>query len=191
MVDVLLFHHALGLTPGIEAFAEKLRAAGHTVTVPDLFEGHIFDDLDSGLGYAGQTGFGEIAERGVREADDLPENLVYIGYSLGVMPAQQLAQTRPGARGAVFISSFVPVSEFGDGWPAGVPVQVHGMDADSIFVDEGDLEAANDLVANSADAELFLYQGNAHFFADSSVPTYDETASSLLTERILAFLARV
>lgn len=191
MAEVLLFHHAQGQTPGFSSFADELRRAGHTVHAPDLYDGHVFDDFDAGLAYAGEVGFGELLERGVRAADDLPPSLVYAGFSLGVLPAQKLAQTRRGARGAVLMYSCVPVSEFGDSWPAGVPVQVHGMDADPIFVDEGDIDAARELVASTPDAELFLYPGDQHYFADSSLDSYDPEATALLTARVLEFLAAV
>ena len=135
MTDVALFHHALGLTPGVEAFAEKLRDAGHTVHTPDLFDGKTFDTINEGVGHASEVGFGEILERAKQSVAALPADLVYIGFSLGVIPAQMLAQTRAGARGAVLCYSCVPISEFGDAWPAGVPVQVHGMDADPYFAD--------------------------------------------------------
>ena len=188
MAEVVLFHHAQGLTPGVIAFADQLRAAGHTVHTPDLFEGHTFDTLEEGLGYAGKVGFGAVTDRGVRAAEGLPAEVVYAGFSLGVVAAQQLAQTRAGARGALLFHSCIPVSEFGSSWPDGVPVQVHGMDADSFFVDDGDLAAARALVDEAADAELFLYPGEQHLFADSSLSSYDAGASALLTERVLDFL---
>ena len=188
MAEVLLFHHACGRTPGVVAFADELRRAGHTVHVPDLYEGRTFGYLDAGVGYAQDVGFGTIIERGVRAADGLPAKLVYAGLSLGVLPAQKLVQTRPGAAGAVLISACVPPSEFGAPWPPGVPVQVHGMDADAIFVDEGDLDAARALVSSVENAELFLYPGNRHLFADNSLPSYDPAAARLLTERVIGFL---
>ncbi|MGH3096721.1 MAG: dienelactone hydrolase family protein [Streptosporangiales bacterium] len=188
MAEVLLFHHAQGLTPGIGAFADELRRAGHTVHTPDLFEGRTFDTLEEGMAHVGELGFGEVLERGERAVDGLPAELVYAGFSLGVVPAQKLAQTRTGASGALLCYSCVPVSEFGSAWPDGVPVQIHGMDADPIFVGEGDIDAARALVAEAADAELFLYPGDQHYFADSSLPSYDEQATSLLTQRVLDFL---
>lgn len=191
MAEVLLFHHALGQTTGFHAFADDLRRAGHRVHTPDLYEGRTFETLDDGLAYAGQVGFDEVMERGVRTADDLPAELVYAGFSLGVMPAQKLAQTRPGARGALLFSSCIPLSEFGSSWPAGVPVQIHGMDADPIFVDEGDIDAARELVASTPDAELFLYPGDQHFFADSSLPSCRPEAAALLGQRVIEFLARI
>ncbi len=188
MAQVLLFHHALGQTSGFHAFAEDLRQAGHTVHTPDLFDGRTFDSIDAGMAFVGEIGFGQVIERGVRAAEGLPAALVYAGFSLGVLPAQKLAQTRPGARGALLFYSCVPVSEFGPSWPAGVPVQVHGMDADPFFVGEGDIEAARALVESTADAELFLYPGDQHYFADSSLPSYDATAAALLRQRVLEFL---
>ena len=189
MAEVLLFHHAQGQTPGFRAFAEELRQAGHTVHTPDLYEGLSFDTLDEGIANAAKVGFGELAERGVRAANDLPSGLVYAGFSLGVVPAQQLAQTRPGARGALLFYSCVPVSEFSDSWPAEVPVQIHGMDADPFFFGEGDIDAARALVESAAQAELFLYPGDQHLFADSSLPSYEPDAAALLTRRVLDFLA--
>ena len=189
MAEVVLFHHAQGLTPGVVAFADELRRAGHTVHAPDLFDGRTFGSIEEGLGYAEQIGFpGEVLERGARAVDGLPAGLVYAGFSLGVLPAQMLAQTRAGARGALLFYSCVPVSEFGPGWPEEVPVQVHGMDADPIFVGEGDIDAARELVDQAQDADLFLYPGDQHYFADSSLPSYDPDATALLTRRVLDFL---
>ena len=188
MAEVVLYHHAQGLTEGVKSFAAELREAGHTVHLPDVYEGHTFETLEEGIDYARQTGFGTVMERGLAAASDLGDNLVYAGFSLGVMPAQRLAQTRPGAKGALLFYSCVPVSEFSETWPAGVPVQIHGMDADPIFADDGDLDAARALVASTDQAELFLYPGKDHLFADSSLPSYDEAAATLLTRRVLTFL---
>jgi dienelactone hydrolase len=188
MAELVLYHHAQGLTKGVKAFADELRRAGHTVHVPDLYEGHTFDTQDEGLAYAKRTGFGTIMERGLTAVEGLGGALVYAGFSLGVMPAQRLAQTRAGARGALLLHACVPVSEFGEAWPAGVPVQVHGMDADPLFADEGDLDAARALVDSAERAELFLYPGKEHLFVDSSLPSYDQDAAALLTRRVLDFL---
>lgn len=189
VTDVVVFHHAQGLTPGVLEFAEQLRTAGHRVTVPDLYDGKTFPTLDVGIGHAERIGFPKVVERGLDAVDVLPPELVLIGFSLGVLPAQMLAQTRSGALGAVLIDACVRPSEFGVPWPAGVALQVHGMDADPLFVDEGDLAAARDLVATVQNAELFLYSGDQHLFADSSLPEFDLAASELVRERILAFLS--
>jgi dienelactone hydrolase len=188
MAEILLFHHAHGLTSGVRAFADKIRLAGHTVHVPDLYEGRIFDDLEAGVGYAQKIGFGTIIERGLRAASTLPKRIVYAGFSLGVLPAQKLAQTRTGAQGTLLFHSCVRVAEFSSAWPHGTPVQIHAMDADKWFVEEGDLLAAHELVASGAKAQLFLYRGDRHLFADSSLSSYDEGAAGLLMERVIGFL---
>lgn len=188
MADIVLFHHAQGLTDGVREFADQLRAAGHHVTVPDLFEGRTFPSIKAGVDYAEETGFDIIIERGRLAAESLPVDLIYAGFSLGVLPAQMLAQTRPGARGALLFEACIPVSEFGDSWPDGVPVQIHGMDADPLFAAEGDLDAARELVETAKNAELFLYPGDQHLFADSSLPSYDQAGAKLLMERVLTFL---
>ena len=185
MAEILLFHHAQGLTPGVLAFADALRGAGHTVHAPDLYDGDTFDDLDEGVGHARQVGFGTIVERGRLAAEGLPDELVYGGFSLGVMPAQLLAQTRPGATGALFFSAAMPASEFG-AWQQEVPLQIHMMEDDPWG--EEDLPAARALVADVYRGELFLYPGNGHLFADSSLADYDESAATTLTGRVLAFL---
>ena len=191
MTEVLLFHHAQGLTPGVKAFADELREAGHDVHTPDLFDGRTFDSIDEGMAFIKESGMDELTERGVQTADDLSPDLVYAGMSFGEMVAQKLAQTRPGARGAVLMYSAIPISgewAFGP-WPEGVPVQIHGMDNDPIFVGEGDVEAAREIVEKVDDAELFLYPGDQHYFADSSLPSYDPDATRLLTRRVLDFLS--
>ena len=189
MTDVVVFHHAQGLTDGVRWFADQLRAAGHRVTVPDLYDDKTFATLEDGIGYAQEVGFGTIIERGAAAVEGLPNEAVYAGFSLGVLPAQMLAQTRPGAKGALLLHACVPVSEFGGTWPDDTPVQVHGMDADPLFV-EKDLGAARELVQLTWAAELFLYPGDKHLFADPSLPDYDEAATALLLQRVLGFLGR-
>lgn len=189
MPEIVLYHHVQGLTDGMRSFADELRQAGHTVHAPDLFDGRTFGTIEEGMAFARETGFGALAERGVAAAEGIRPDAVYAGFSFGVMIAQRLAQTRPGARGALLMSGCLPVSEFGDTWPDGVPVQVHGKEGDPWF--EEDLAAAQALVASADKAELFLYPGDEHLFADSSLPAYDAGAAALLTERVLAFLGAV
>ncbi|MGB9377240.1 MAG: dienelactone hydrolase family protein [Mycobacteriales bacterium] len=193
MAEVVLFHHVQGLTKGVVSFADELRREGHTVHTPDLFDSQTFATIEDGMAYAREVGFGALLERGVAAADGLSDRgLVYAGFSMGAMPAQQLAQTREDARGALLFHACLPVSEFGERWPDGVPVQVHGMDADPLFAEAGgDLDAARELVAATDQAELFLYPGEEHLFADSSLPSYDAAAAGLLVERVLRFLTDV
>jgi dienelactone hydrolase len=188
MSEVLLYHHIQGLTDGVRSFADTLRHEGHTVHTPDLFDGKTFGTIEEGMAFAREAGFGALGERGLAAANDIRADVVYAGFSFGVMIAQQLAQTRAGARGALLMSACLPVSEFGDAWPADVAVQVHGKEADPFFDD--DLEAARALADATENAELFLYPGEQHLFADSSLPSYDPEAAALLEQRVLAFLSK-
>jgi len=193
MADVLLFHHIQGLTPGVVAFADALRAAGHTVHTPDLYAGRTFDSIEAGAAYAQGDGAPDLDKLADEAAAALPTGLVYAGISFGVMQAQRLAQTRPGATGAILMESCLPISgDWAIGpWPDGVPVQIHGMDADEFFAGEGDIEAAREIVATVPDAELFTYPGDRHLFEDSSLPSYDPDAARELEKRVLEFLGRV
>lgn len=194
MAEILLFHHVQGLTPGLVEFADRLRAAEHTVHTPDLFEGHTFATIDEGMAHVRREGAPDYDALADQAAAVLPDDLVHAGFSFGGGQAQRLAQLRPGARGALLFETCYPITgewAFGP-WPAGVPVQIHGMDQDPFFSEEGgDLDAARQLVSTVDDAELFVYPGDKHLFADSSLPSYDEEAAGLLTERVLAFLSRI
>ena len=192
MAEVLLFHHAQGLTHGCLSFADRLRAAGHVVHAPDLYDGKTFTELADGVRFAEQVGFDTIIERGRLAADGLPNEIAYAGFSLGVLPAQMLAQTRPGSKGALLFHSCVPTSEFGRPWPQGVPLQIHMMDADEwVLPPNEDLDVARQLDETIESAELFLYPGDRHLFADDSLPDYDEDAAALLTERVRSFLDNI
>jgi dienelactone hydrolase len=186
MARVLLFHHAQGLTEGMRAFADDLRAAGHDVDTPDLFGGRTFPTVEAGVAHADRIGFERIAEQGAAMADGLPSELVYAGFSLGVLPAQRLAQQRPGARGALLYHGAIPLGWFGDRWPAEVPLQLHVMEDDEL----GDVEEARAL-ATVTGGELYLYPGHEHLFVDRSLAAHDPAAAQLVLERSLDLLARV
>lgn len=191
MPTILLFHHVQGLTSGVTAFADTLRAAGHTVHVPDLLDGKLFGSIPDGIAYVKTIGVGEVIARGQAAAGQISGPIVVIGMSLGVLPAQAIAQTRGDVRGAVLLHGAVTASEFSPVWPAHVPVQVHAMDADPEFVDSGDIDAAMELVGQSEDGDLFLYPGRRHLFTDASLAEYDAAAAALVMSRVLAFLDEV
>src|SRR4051812_1676528 len=195
MVDVVLFHHVQGLTEGVLAFAERLRARGHVVHTPDLFEGQRPASVDDGFAYVGEVGDEALRERAAKAVGELPAELVFAGVSWGVATAQVLAQTRPGARGALLYEAFLPVTgEWAVGpWPDRLPVQIHGMEKDPFFGLEGDLDAARGLVeiVGSDVAELYVYPGDRHLFTDSSLPSFDAEATALVVQRSLEFLDRL
>jgi dienelactone hydrolase len=195
MAEVVLFHHVQGLTDGVRAFADELRAGGHTVHTPDLFDGERPASIDAGIALVDSIGDEVLTERASRALAGLPDGLVYAGFSYGAGLAQRFAQTRPGTRGALLYESCLPLTgEWGVGpWPDGVPVQIHGMDKDPIFALEGDLDAARELVGSvgPALAELVLYPGDRHLFTDSSLPSYDAEATAQVVRRSREFLALV
>jgi dienelactone hydrolase len=195
MAEVVLFHHVQGLTDGVRAFAGRLRAGGHTVHTPDLFDGETAASVDDGLAIVGRIGDEELAQRADRALSGLPAGLVFAGFSFGAGTAQRLTQTRPGARGALLYEGCLPITgEWAVGpWPGGVPVQIHGMDKDPFFALEGDIDSAREIVATVGPGlgELFTYPGDVHLFTDSSLPSYDPGATTLVVERSLAFLGRL
>ena len=191
MAEIVVFHHILGLTPGVEAFADDLRGAGHTVHTPDLYAGRRFDSIEDGAAFTHGPDAPDLEALADAAVTDLPAHVVYLGISSGVMQAQRLAQTRPGAAGALLLEAAVPITgewAFGP-WPEGVALQIHGMDADPFFAGEGDLDAARAIVAAVPGAELYVYPGDRHLFEDRSLPSYDAGATALLTARVLEFLA--
>jgi dienelactone hydrolase len=189
VADVLLFHHARGLTPGVREFADELRAAGHRVVAPDLFAGRVFDSLADGVAHAEQMGFTAIAERGSAHADGFDDRFVTLGFSLGVLPAQRLAQTHAGVAGAVLCHAAVPPTAFGEGWPAGVALQMH-LGADDEWARE-DLEVARELAADVDGAELFVYPGRGHLVADAGSEDHDPVIAEQILVRVLTFLDAV
>lgn len=195
MSEIVLFHHVQGLTDGVRAFADALAGSEHTVHLPDLFEGALPESIDEGIALVESIGEDELAARADRAVAELPAGLVLAGISFGVASAQRLAQTRPGAGGALFYESCLPVTgEWAIGpWPVGLPVQIHGMDSDPFFALEGDIDSARELVemAGAGSAELFVYPGDRHLFTDSSLPSYDAGATALVIERSRAFLGRL
>lgn len=189
MTDIVLFHHVRGLTEGITAFADALREAGHTVHVADLFDSQQLDSVDDGLAFVSDLGFETVLERGVEFAQPLPTDVVYMGFSLGVLPAQLLLQTRPGAKGALLFHSFVAPNELAGAWPDGTPAQIHAMDQDPFFVDEGDQAAAMSAASKYQAIEIFLYPGADHLFLEPDSSGYDPEIVEQVKERCLNFLA--
>lgn len=187
MTEIVLFHHAQGLTDGVRAFADDLRAAGHVVHLPDLYDGRTFSTLEEGMAYLGTLDFDAVVEQGVQSVGTLPADVVYAGMSLGVMSAQKLAQTRPGARGALLLHAAVLPRDLDGSWPTGLPLQVHTMEDD----EWGDADVARELDAQLDEAEVFLYPGDRHLFTDRSLPAYDAEAAALVLQRALGFLARL
>lgn len=192
MTEVVLFHHVQGLTEGVTALADDLRAGGHTVHVPDLFDGRTFDSIEDGFAYTKSLEPGTLDERVGAAVEGLPSDVVYAGISYGVPRALYLTVNRPGAKGLVMLESAMPVAgedAFGP-FPDGVPVQIHGGEGDEFF--QEDKEYADQAVEVLGDrVELFTYPANQHLFTDRSLPAYDAKSTAQVVERIKDFLDRV
>jgi dienelactone hydrolase len=195
MAEMVLFRSALGLRLGVTAAADRLRAAGHNVHTPDYYDGEVFDDLNEGLRKRDELGYAKIAQRARDAVARLPAELVFAGFSLGAMPAELLAATTPGTRGAVLMHAAIPVKGFGgfgvERWPAGVPVQAHYA-AEDPWVEAGEVAALGDAVRGAGAAfEEHAYPGSGHLFADPDLPGYDRASSEEMWRRVLDFLDRV
>lgn len=183
---MILFHHALGLTDGVRAFAERLRAEGHDVVLPDLFDGTTFRTIEQGVAHAEAIGFEEIIARGEAAVAHLGLGLVYGGFSLGALPAQKLGQNRGGAKGVLLYEGGVPLSALGERWPDGVPLQIHAKEDDAW----SEVPVLHELARSVPGAELHLYPGSDHLFTDASLDSYDAEATELVIERTLSVLRR-
>lgn len=192
MADVALFHSALGLRRGVLADADRLRAAGHRVHTPDLFDGDVFDDFGTGTAKMAELGVAELRRRTWAAVEGLPGDLVYVGFSMGAASAQYLAANRPGARGAVLVDGARPVGEVSPtGWPGTVPVQVHYHDGDP-WVDADHVAAFGEGVRQSgAWFEQYAYAGSTHLFADPDLPGYQHESAELMWRHVLDFLAKL
>lgn len=184
MAEIVLFHHAGGLTDGVLALAQTLRDAGHAVHTPDFFGGRTFADVHDGVAYADSVGEETFAARAAEIVSPMAADLVYGGLSMGAARAAEQVLGRPGAKGAFFLYGAIAPSWWDAAWPAGVPSQAHVAEDDEFR--EPDAEAE---YAEVAGAELFLYPGSGHLFAEPGHPDYDEQAALLATERVLAFLS--
>lgn len=190
MAEIVLFHSALGLTPGAHRFADAVRGAGHTVTMPDLYEGAVFEDLAEGVAMVEEVGIPELVARATTATASLPNELVYAGFSMGTAPALVLATARPGARGVLLMHGAIPLEVLGVGtWPTGLPVQVHTSPGDP-WMEPWEIEGLTADVPPDL-WEHFEYPGTGHLFTDSSSPDHDPEALATLLVRANAFLDRI
>lgn len=184
MVQLAVFPHAMGVTAGMRAFVNALADDGHEVQLVDLYDGIVCDDLDAGIEHANEIGFSTVIDRGVAAIEPDATGVVVIGFSLGVLPAQKLAQTHPGVIGAVLCDAAVPADAFG-GWRDGVRAAIH-LCADDPLVAE-DLAAAAEL-ATRDEIELTIHPGAGHVAIDASGPAYDPDLARHLRAEIRAFV---
>ena len=184
MADVVLFHSAVGLRPPVRRVADRLRAAGHDVSTPDLYDGQVFTDVDEGVAHMRSVGWPELLRRAEAAVADLPSGLVLAGMSLGAGIAATIAAGRPGARGVVLL--YGPELP-DDPWPAELPVQAH-YSIDDPWIDDGTVLMAKAARAGSP-VSVHVYPGNRHLLDHDDLPDqHDPAAAELVWRRVEAFL---
>lgn len=181
----MLFHSVYGLRPAVLGAAEMLRAAGHRVVAPDLYGGPVASSIEEGFAISERVGWAAIMGRARAAVQDVPAGAVLAGISMGSGVAGELLAERPGAAGLLLLNGF-------GGRPrAGLPVQVHVGEADSMFPPDAVAAWARGMTAGGAVVEVFSYPGVRHFFTDEGVAEYDEGAAGLAWRRSRGFLAAV
>ena len=190
--EIVLLHSALGLRPAVLDWANYLRAAGHRVHTPDVFDGETFANVEDGIRKRDAVGIPELMRRTWAALADLPAGLVFVGWSLGAAAAEVLAATRPGARAAILLHAVVPLAALGTPhWPAGVPIQIHYAKNDP-WVPEASLQAFQSAVASAKTrVDVFSYDGVPHMFDDAGLPGHAPDATALVRERIASFLEQL
>jgi dienelactone hydrolase len=188
MAEILLLHHARGLTPGVLSFADTLRAAGHVVHTPDLYDGLTFADTEAGVAHARELGQDVLAERAAAAAEPLPADIVYAGMSMGCGYATWLAlKKRPGARAMLYLFGAADPAWFEAEWPPGLPAVAHQTLDDPWR----EAEADDGFRARVPGGELVDYPGSGHLFLDDSTEDYDAEAARAATAHVLAWLDRL
>jgi dienelactone hydrolase len=192
MTSVALFHSVLGVRPGVQDAAARLRALGHDVLVVDQYDGRVFDDYTSAAAYAGQVGFPALMQTALDATAELPDGFVVAGFSNGAGMAEHVALHRPVAA-AVLFSGALPLPFLGtDAWPAAVPVQLHYAVADPNRNQEWVDQYLAAVRASGAPAEFHEYAGSGHLFTDASLPDeFDATATDALWSHVDDFLRKV
>ncbi|WP_335973764.1 MULTISPECIES: dienelactone hydrolase family protein [Streptomycetaceae] len=183
---IVLLHSTYGLRPAVHTAAERLRAAGHEVYVPDLFDGRTADSVEEGREIADGIGNDELLRRAITAAAPHSEQgLVYAGFSVGAALAQNLALGDEKARGLLLLHG---TSDIADGAATDIPVQLHVADPDP-FETEDWLNAWYLRMRRAgADVEVFRYRGAGHLYTDPDLPDYDEQAAEATWSVALDFL---
>lgn len=188
MVDVVVFHSALGRRPAIETFAEQLREDGHAVTVADLYGGATFADVEDGVAERDRIGFTTLLARAEAAMVGLPPEMVHVGFSMGAAPAMLLAGQRPGTRGVVSVQAAITPVDLGlPHWPAALPLQLHHSPGDPWQPDD-----EVDALVQAVPAELLdlhTYPGTSHLFMDEDLDVHDPDATARFTAAVRAWLA--
>ncbi|MFF9487886.1 dienelactone hydrolase family protein [Streptomyces sp. NPDC014676] len=186
-MNIMLFHSTYGLRPAVRRAADRLRAAGHEVWTPDLFEGSTFDTVEDGMAYKEGIGKDELLKRAVLAAAPYSERgLVYAGFSFGASVAQTLALGDDKARGLLLLHGTSDIAE--NASVDELPVQLHVAEPDPFETDDWLTAWYLRMGRAGADVEVYRYAGAGHLYTDSELPDYDEEAAEATWRVALGFL---
>ncbi|MFB9520667.1 dienelactone hydrolase family protein [Streptomyces cremeus] len=187
-MDIILFHSVYGLRPAVHAAAERLRASGHQVHVPDLYEGQTAGTVEEGQAVLDRIGREELLRRAVQAAAPHSEKgLVYAGFSWGGAVAQNLALGDEKARGLLLLHG---TSDLAEGTTVDeLPVQLHIADPDPFESDDWLNAWYLQMQRAGADVEIYRYAGAGHLFTDAGLPDFDQTAAEQAWKIAVGFLA--
>ncbi|QOV38955.1 dienelactone hydrolase family protein [Streptomyces ferrugineus] len=186
-MNIMLFHSTHGLRPAVRQAADRLRAAGHEVWTPDLFEGRTFETVEEGMEFNERIGKDELLKRAVLAAAPYSERgLVYAGFSLGASIAQTLALGDEKARGLLLLHG---TSDIAAGASVDeLPVQLHVAEPDPFETDDWLSAWYLQMGRAGADVEVYRYAGAGHLYTDPDLPDYDEEAAEATWRVALGFL---
>ncbi|MCX4509618.1 dienelactone hydrolase family protein [Streptomyces sp. NBC_01619] len=186
-MDIMLFHSTYGLRPAVLAAAERLRAAGHQVWTPDLFEGRVFDSVEEAREYKSEVGVDELLKRAILAAAPHSERgLVYGGFSLGAAIAQNLALGDEKARGLLLLHGTSDIAEGSE--VDELPVQLHVADPDPFEPHDWLTAWYLRMGRAGADVEVHRYPGAGHLYTDPDLPDHDAQAAEQTWRVALGFL---
>lgn len=186
-MNIMLFHSTYGLRPAVHAAADRLRAAGHEVWTPDLFEGRTFDTVEEGMAFQEGLGKDELLKRAILAAAPYSERgLVYAGFSLGAATAQTLALGDDKARGLLLLHGTSDIAESAS--VDGLPVQLHVAEPDPFESDDWLSAWYLRMGRAGADVEIYRYAGAGHLFTDPDLDDYDAEAAAATWRTATGFL---
>ncbi|MER7174716.1 dienelactone hydrolase family protein [Streptomyces mesophilus] len=186
-MNIMLFHSVYGLRPAVHQAAGRLRAAGHEVQVPDLYDGKTAESVEDAMKIKDEIGKDELLRRAVAASAPYSESgLVYAGFSLGAALAQNVALADDKARGLLLLHGTSDIAD--DASADDLPVQLHVADPDAFEPEDWQNAWYLRMRRAGADVEVFRYRGAGHLYTDPDLPDYDAEAADATWKTALGFL---
>jgi dienelactone hydrolase len=188
MANVIFFHSVLGLRDIEQRISDHLRAASHTVALPDLYEGDTTDDMIEGFEIKERVGWNVICERARRALAPLPKTTVLAGISMGAGVVAEVWPHQPLTSGILLLHGLADIPS---NMKSRLPVQLHVSDSDPFFP-ERDIDSWQSTAERlGANVEVFRYANAGHYFLDPILPDYSKKAATGVWETILKFLDKI